>query len=220
MEPRNRFRGIDFASLCSLAARYDRSGYRSGPPGWESIPGCLKRSTNTGSGLAYLLRIPMSSILAMRLLQTPAWTWRRRPIKFQMFFLCYWHCSGSGCFWPPGSASGSVNYLYGSGSYHQQTKKWRKTTWFQLFCDFFATFYLWRMMQMYLQKGISIKNFNIFCWRLEDWLSLVVDETWQSSGRDLWVVDEIKQSCGWDLTELWMRSSRLWMISSRVVDEI
>jgi hypothetical protein len=24
-------------------------GYRTGPPGWESIPGLLKRSTNTGS---------------------------------------------------------------------------------------------------------------------------------------------------------------------------
>ncbi len=43
-------------------------------------------------------------------------------------------CSGSGsgsiwsvCFYPPGSLSGSVIYLYGSGSFHQQAKKWRKT---------------------------------------------------------------------------------------------
>ncbi len=37
--------GIDFANLCSLAGQY-----RTGPPGWKSIPGLLKRSTNTGSG--------------------------------------------------------------------------------------------------------------------------------------------------------------------------
>jgi hypothetical protein len=46
MEPSNRFRVIDFASLCSLAGRwYDKSGCRTGPLGWESITG----STNTGS---------------------------------------------------------------------------------------------------------------------------------------------------------------------------
>ncbi len=49
MEPRNRFRGIDFASLCSLADRYDKKGCRTGPPGWESILGLLKSSTNTAS---------------------------------------------------------------------------------------------------------------------------------------------------------------------------
>jgi hypothetical protein len=30
-------------------------------------------------------------------------------------------------FGPPGSASGSVNFLYGSGSFHQQAKQLRKT---------------------------------------------------------------------------------------------
>jgi hypothetical protein len=49
MEPRNRFRGIDFASLCSLAGQYEKYGCRTGPPGWESIPGLPKRFTNTGS---------------------------------------------------------------------------------------------------------------------------------------------------------------------------
>ncbi len=37
--------------------------------------------------------------------------------------------------------------------------------WFLLFCDFFKTFYLWKMMQIYLQKLISKKNF--FCWCLQ-----------------------------------------------------
>ncbi len=35
-------------SLCSLAGRYDKKGCLTGPPGWESIPGHLKRSTDTG----------------------------------------------------------------------------------------------------------------------------------------------------------------------------
>ncbi len=51
--------------------------------------------------------------------------------------------SGSACFWT--SSSGSKIYLYGSGSrsgsYHQQTNKWRKTlisTVLWLFYDFFS----------------------------------------------------------------------------------
>jgi hypothetical protein len=31
-------------------------------------------------------------------------------------------------------------------------------TWFLLFCDFFKTFYLWRMILIYFQKEISIKT--------------------------------------------------------------
>jgi hypothetical protein len=38
MEPRNRFQGIDSASLDSLAGRYEKQGSCNGPPGWESIP--------------------------------------------------------------------------------------------------------------------------------------------------------------------------------------
>jgi hypothetical protein len=49
-EPRYRFRGIDSASLCSLATRYDKLCCCTGPTGWESIPGLIKRFTNTGSG--------------------------------------------------------------------------------------------------------------------------------------------------------------------------
>jgi hypothetical protein len=30
-------------------------------------------------------------------------------------------------FWPPGSRTGAVIYLYGSGSFHQQAKKFIKT---------------------------------------------------------------------------------------------
>ncbi len=51
MEPRNRFQGIDSASLCSLASRFDKHGCRTGPLGWKSIPGLFNRSTNKGSGL-------------------------------------------------------------------------------------------------------------------------------------------------------------------------
>ncbi len=49
MAPRNRFRGIDFASLCSLAGQNDKWGCRTCPLCWESILGLLKRSTNTGA---------------------------------------------------------------------------------------------------------------------------------------------------------------------------
>jgi hypothetical protein len=35
---RNRFKGIDSASLCSPMGRYVKLGCRSGPPGGESIP--------------------------------------------------------------------------------------------------------------------------------------------------------------------------------------
>ncbi len=48
---RLRSSGIDSASLCCLAGQYDRKGCCTGPPGWESIPGLLKRFTSTGSGL-------------------------------------------------------------------------------------------------------------------------------------------------------------------------
>jgi hypothetical protein len=52
MKPRNRFLGIDSAILCSLAGWYDEWGCRTGPQGWESIPGLLKRSSETVSGRA------------------------------------------------------------------------------------------------------------------------------------------------------------------------
>ncbi len=42
--------GIDSASLCRVTGRYVKWGCRTGPQGWESIPGLLKRFTNTGSG--------------------------------------------------------------------------------------------------------------------------------------------------------------------------
>ncbi len=37
-EPRNRFQGIDFASLCSLASRYDNPICRTGLPGYIGWP--------------------------------------------------------------------------------------------------------------------------------------------------------------------------------------
>ncbi len=45
--------GIDSANLCSLAGWYDKNGCRTGPPGRESIPGLLKRSTDTGSDVKH-----------------------------------------------------------------------------------------------------------------------------------------------------------------------
>ncbi len=68
MGTRNRFREIDSTSLCSLAGQYDIKGCRTGPPGWESIPGLLKRSTNTGSGLVYCILVNQEEA---RVLQQP-----------------------------------------------------------------------------------------------------------------------------------------------------
>ncbi len=42
--PRNRFRQLMFSG-----GPFRQIGYRTGPPGWESIPGLLKMFTNTGS---------------------------------------------------------------------------------------------------------------------------------------------------------------------------
>jgi hypothetical protein len=59
-------------------------------------------------------------------------------------------------FEPPGS--GSISQRYGSGSFYQQAKIVRKNLGFLLFCNFFWTFYLRKMMSMYLQKVISRKT--------------------------------------------------------------
>ncbi len=67
--------------------------------------------------------------------------------------------------------SGFINQRYGSGSFHHQTKNYEKSKKnLYFYCDFFLTFYLWRM---YIQKVISkkiIKKYNYFL--LESWRSL------------------------------------------------
>ncbi len=57
-------------------------------------------------------------------------------------------------FGPPGSGSGSVIYCTDPDLDPSINKKKMMKPGFLLFCNFFMTFYLWRM---YLQKGISIK---------------------------------------------------------------
>ncbi len=49
------------------------------------------------------------------------------------------------------TGTGFVSQRYGSPSFYHQAKIVRKP-WFLLFCDFFMTFYLWKMMKIYLQK--------------------------------------------------------------------
>ncbi len=62
-------------------------------------------------------------------------------------------------------------YLYGSGipDPPSTSKKMKKSLdFYLLFCDFFMTFYLWRMMKMYFQKGTIKKLIKIiFCWQFE-----------------------------------------------------
>jgi hypothetical protein len=40
---------LENIKIRALAVRYVKEGCRTGPPGWESIPGLLKSFTNTGS---------------------------------------------------------------------------------------------------------------------------------------------------------------------------
>jgi hypothetical protein len=46
MESRNRFRGIDFASLCNLAGQYDKQGCEPGRQAGNRFLGSLEGSTN------------------------------------------------------------------------------------------------------------------------------------------------------------------------------
>jgi hypothetical protein len=71
-------------------------------------------------------------------------------------------------FAPPGSGSISQMYGSGSGSLYYQAKMVRKTL-IPIVCDFFLTFYLLKIMKMYLHKVISRKTFEkiSFCWCLE-----------------------------------------------------
>jgi hypothetical protein len=48
---RSRSPGIDSVSLCSLESRYVKKGCYPGTSDWESIPGLLKRLTNSVSGI-------------------------------------------------------------------------------------------------------------------------------------------------------------------------
>ncbi len=91
-------------------------------------------------------------------------------------------CSGSAsefgsaesvCFGPTGSASGSVIYLYRSGSgsrsFHQQAKKWRKSLTFTFMCLY--DFLYWKNdvnlpSKRNKQKKIREKTKIIFCRRL------------------------------------------------------
>ncbi len=50
------------------------------------------------------------------------------------------------------------NNIYGSRSLHQQAKKFRKTL-ISTVIQILMTFYLWRLILMYLQKVISKKHF-------------------------------------------------------------
>ncbi len=61
-------------------------------------------------------------------------------------------------FGPPGSISQGYGSGSGSGSFYHQAKMVRKTL-IPMFCDFFMTFYLWKMMLMYLQKVLSRRTF-------------------------------------------------------------
>jgi hypothetical protein len=71
---------------------------------------------------------------------------RKDPQRWQQ-----WCGSRSVCFGCPGS----VSTRYGSGSFYHRPKIVRKP-WFLLFCDFFMTFYLWKIMYLWLQKLISL----------------------------------------------------------------
>ncbi len=90
---------------------------------------------------------------------------------------CSGFTSGSGpyVFRPPGSASGSVIYFYGSspgsGSFHQQAKKMKKNLDFYCFETFFYNFLSLKNELSESSKRNEHKNLRekkiIFCWHLE-----------------------------------------------------
>jgi hypothetical protein len=75
---RIRSPGIDSAKLFSLAGNYVKKSCRTLPPGWESIPGLLKRFTNTGSDtLAQFLLYPYKYSVASPTDSPPPTTYSR-----------------------------------------------------------------------------------------------------------------------------------------------
>ncbi len=73
-----RSSGSDSASLCNLASRYNKYGCRTGPPGWESIPGSLKGLQIRALGSRYNNQFPTRFLVPIDCLKIPAWRWNLR----------------------------------------------------------------------------------------------------------------------------------------------
>ena len=88
-------------------------------------------------------------------------------------------------FGPRGSGSGSIGERCGSGSgsFYEQSKIVIKPR-FLLLCDFFFTFYPWKMIEMYLQ-GFS----NFFCLLIEGFTGSTPLSDGSGSGRpkNMWI---------------------------------
>ena len=67
-------------------------------------------------------------------------------------------CPGSICFWASWIRIRILNFFVRIVILPQQAKN-EENPWVLLFCDFFKTFYLRRMMKMYLQRGMRIKTY-------------------------------------------------------------
>ncbi len=89
MEPRNRFRQPGWN---------EKQGCRTGPPGWESISGLFKMSTNTGSVLmqAYFFVMPHTLIFVfyraffILIFGRTSWTKRHFPVRTGYYTM--WMC--------------------------------------------------------------------------------------------------------------------------------
>ncbi len=108
----------------------------------------------------------------------PLWAPFRPPpaleCRRESFFSCVQCCgsgsTGSTCFWPPGSRSGSISQRYEIRirSFYHHAKIVRKTL-IPTVLWLFWTFYLWKMMLMYLQKVICRNFFQNISFLLASW---------------------------------------------------
>ncbi len=98
-ETSNRFQGIDATSQCSLACRYIKKSFRTGPSGWEWIPGLFIRFTNSGSECEP--RLPENGEISLKI--------RRKRVKIA--FYCPIGFSLSDSYRTIGSPVLSVRYL-------------------------------------------------------------------------------------------------------------
>jgi hypothetical protein len=138
-----------------------------GGPRSSGQKGTETRIPDPGSGSATMLVSMHKQKKFYISVQT--WIWIHCQINSNLGntqFHTWLQCCRSGIlgsvFWPPGSGSGLISPTYGSywgtiPSIKKQKKVWK--TLFLLFCNLLLTFYLLKMMLMYLPKVISIKAY-------------------------------------------------------------
>jgi hypothetical protein len=116
--------------------------------GWEACPAAPGRSAACSGARSNSSPVVKPNVIMLsKRVHFMSWLQHGKNINSQI----HKQCSGyvGYVFKPPGSVFRSVIYLYGSGSGSDPSfnkQKNEEKPWFLLFCDFFMTFYLWRVM--------------------------------------------------------------------------